>query len=458
MKAIYRIILSVILLCAVVPDAHAQLFGSRLKRQNRELSLEKERLSMVLDSLRSVNAAYQQTIDSLTMLSNASASEPQTDDFEISDSLLREWHILQHAYNVQYYDVEAERFAADVPDSVYIERLRNIHSFIPLPFNSVVRNSCVLFSEKYRTQMGVVLGLSEYYWPIFDEILSHYDIPLEMKALVVVESMLRPTATSRVGAKGLWQFMYRTAKGYGLRIDSWVDERMDPVKSTEAAARYLRDAYRVFGDWTLAIASYNCGPGGINKAIRRSGGQRDFWSIYEYLPRETRGYVPAFVGVLYATHYYKEHGIIPVKAGITVPVDTFHIHRNLHYAQLDTIVGVPQTLVAELNPQYLHDIIPGENYPCVLRLPLDYVHNFIEAGDSLYNFRKDELLGEAAVKKVTDGIVNEGNRLVYKVKSGDVLGRIANRYGVSVAQLKKWNNLSSNNIRVGQKLYIYPRK
>ena len=251
----------------------------------------------------------------------------------------------------------------------------------------------------------------------------------------------------------MWQFMYSTAKHYGLHIDSFVDERMDPVKSAEAAAQYLQDAYEIFGDWNLAIASYNCGAGNVNKAIRRAGGKRDFWSIWPYLPRETRGYVPAFVGALYTMSYYKEHGIKPEAVGMPVAVDTFYINKQLHLKQVSELTGAPLEELKDLNPQYRHEIIPGNEREYILRLPYTYTNAFIEYEDSLYKHKADIYFNPTTIKKIKDG--GDGELIIYKVKSGDYLGKIAGQYRVSVAQIKKWNNLKSNDIRVGQRLTIY---
>jgi len=240
---------------------------------------------------------------------------------------------------------------------------------------------------------------------------------------------------------------------YGLHIDSFVDERMDPVKSAEAAAQYLEDAYEIFGDWNLAIASYNCGAGNVQKAIRRSGGKRDFWSIWPYLPRETRGYGPAFVGALYTLTYYKEHGIKPADVGMPVAVDTFHINKQLHLKQVSELTGAPLEELKNLNPQYRHDIIPGNSREYILRLPYTYTNAFIEHEDSLYKHKADVYFNPATIKKIQEG--GDGELIIYKVKSGDYLGRIASRYRVSVNQIKRWNNLKNNNIRVGQRLRIY---
>lgn len=435
----------------------------KLKEENVRLRTENAALSMRIDSLQSAVSLLAASLDSARIAASETAREVPGDEageiFELSDSLLHLWYSERGTLAALDFDMDAENFSSAVPDSVFIARLSALNSFIPLSFNRTVKNCCITYSERMKGTMEQILGHCEYYWPMFDEILSYYGLPLELKALVIVESLLRPTAESRMGAKGIWQFMFTTARGYGLRIDSWVDERMDPVKSTQAAARYLKDAYMLLGDWCLAIASYNCGLGNVNKAIRRSGGKRNFWEIYDYLPRETRGYVPSFIGALYATHYYSEHGMVPVKSDIAVPVDTFHISRKLHFDQVEAVVGIPKETVRALNPQYYHDVIPGDSYDCVLRLPVLFSNAFIEASDSLYSYRAEELLSQVQLKKLQDSSpYGSGNRVVYKVKSGDVLGKIALKYGVTVNQIKNWNHLSSNTIRIGQKLYIYLKR
>lgn len=447
-------------LFALTASAQPKMSKKALAEFNRIVA-ENNALKGKVDSLNTAISGHIAAYDSLNASINIPAegfSVDNADGYFVSDSLLREWFVVRQNQTSLAYDMDSVLFTSNVPDEVFEERLKAINSFIPLAFNQTVKNYCIVYSEKSAARLANVLGDCQYYWPIFDEILSHYDIPLELKALVIVESMMNPKATSRVGAKGLWQFMYTTAKGYGMTIDSFMDERMDPVQSTIGAARYLKDAYKLFGDWALAIASYNCGAGNVNKAIRRSGGKRDFWQIYDYLPRETRGYVPAFIGALYACHYYKEYGIVPAPSAIAVPVDTFMISRNLHYDQISAVVGVPGDLIDQLNPMYLHKIIPGDSRACVLRIPMEYSNAFVDAGDSLYMYKRDSLLDPASIKKIKDGISGNGNRIVYKVKSGDVLGKIARRYGVTVAQIKQWNSLKSNTIRIGQNLVIYTRK
>lgn len=379
---------------------------------------------------------------------------PEDYTVEVSDSLLNIWytHMVASDDETEVYDMDSVKFKSNVPDEVYIERLKKMNSFISLPYNDIVKNYIILYSEKMPTKMSHILGLCKYYMPIFEETFNKYDIPEELKAMAVIESALNPLAVSRAGAKGMWQFMYSTAKMYGLHIDSFVDERLDPVKSADAAARYLKDAYEIFGDWNLAIASYNCGAGNVNKAIRRSGGKRAFWDIWPYLPRETRGYGPAFVGALYTMTYYKEHGIKPEAVEMPLHIDTLKISKQLHLRQVADLTSAPLDELKNLNPQYRHEIIPGDR-EYTLRIPYAYTNAFIEYEDSVYRHKVDEYFNPVAIKKIKDG--GDGERITYKVKSGDTLGKIAGRYRCTVAQIKRWNNLKSNNIRIGQRLVIY---
>lgn len=433
-----------------------------------QLKKENDRLRAELDSLRQEFERYRLEVEYTDSITNefmilyeenedkgAAGINPEDYTPEISDSLLNIWYVhkLSSADKTEEYDMDSVRFQSNVPDEVYIERIKQMNSFISLPYNDIVKNYIILYSEKMTSKMGNIMGLGEYYMPIFQEIFNKYDMPEELKAMAVIESSLNPLATSRVGAKGMWQFMYATAKMYGLHIDSFVDERLDPVKSAEAAAQYLQDSYEIFGDWNLAIASYNCGAGNVNKAIRRSGGKRAFWDIYPYLPRETRGYVPAFVGALYAMKYYKEHGIKPDAVEMPVHVDTFRINKMLHLKQVSELTGAPLSELKNLNPQYKHEIIPGNEREYILRLPHTYSNSFIDHEDSLYTYKADQFFNPATIKKIKDG--GDGERIIYRVQSGDYLGRIASRHRCTVAQIKKWNNLTSNNIRVGQRLVIY---
>ena len=350
---------------------------------------------------------------------------------------------------------DSTRFTTNVSDEELMRRLEAMNPFITLPFNSTVKNYMVLYSEKMPRQMGLMLAKSEYYFPIFEEILSKYHLPLELKYMAVIESHLSPTAESKAGALGMWQFMFRTAKLYGLKITSFMDERLDVEKSADAAARYLRDAYNVFGDWNLAICSYNCGFGNVRKAIQLADGKRDFWSIWPYLPRETRGYVPAFTGAMYAFHYAREYGLQPADLNMPVEVDTFEIRRNLHFRQISEVVGVPLDTVKLLNPQYTHEIIPGNSGVCILNIPATWTEGFIAGLDSLYVHRAGDLLNPQVLKNIEEAGVPQ--RIAYKVKQDDILGRIALKHGVTVAQIKKWNHLKSDIIRPGQILYIYKK-
>ena len=434
-----------------------------------ELKTENTRLKTEMDSLRKELARYRKELAVADSINNelmtiyegnaqetSTGIDPEEYTPEISDSLLNIWYahrMANDSEDVEDFNMDSVRFESNVPDSVYIKRLEKMNSFITLPYNEIVRNYIILYSEKMPTKMRHILGLCDYYMPKYQEVLNKYDLPEELRAMAIIESALNPTAVSRAGAKGMWQFMYYTAKMYGLNINSFVDERLDPFKSADAAARYLQDAYEIFGDWNLAIASYNCGAGNVNKAIRRSGGSRKFWDIYPFLPRETRGYVPAFVGALYTMKYYKEHGLKPEGVQMPVHVDTFKINKMLHFNQVSELVGIPMEELKNLNPQYVHNIVPGNEREYILVLPYTYTNAFIDKEDSLYTHKASEYFNPATLKKIKDG--TDGERIIYKVKNGDYLGRIANRYRCSVAQLKRWNNLRSNNIRVGQRLVIY---
>ena len=441
------------------------LFGrptrKQLQKENAELKTALDSLQVLLDSFE--HRRYLEDSELIAVMEGNSEAEADDTVYtaEMRDSLLQLWYKNSTIVNydaLHEYDMDSVKFSSNVSDEEMMRRLEAMNSFISLPFNENVKNYIILYSEKMPSRMGRVLGLSNYYFPIFEDILNRYDLPEELKYMAVVESMLNPTATSHAGAKGIWQFIYRTAKSYGLEINSYVDERMDIEKSMDAAARYLRDAYRIFGDWALAISSYNCGAGNVSKAIRRAGGSKDYWAIYRYLPRETRGYVPAFVGAMYAMTYSKEYGIVPQNVGMPVQTDTFEIKKNLHFAQINGKIGVPMEDLRQLNPQYFNDIIPGSNHSYTLKIPVSWTKTFMDTPiDSIYAFKSDSLLSQKIVKDVKRaGTQSSQQRISYKVKSGDYLGRIASRYKVSVNQLKKWNNLRSSNIRVGQILYIYP--
>lgn len=465
---LYRILATALTVVLISSTAFASDNNRKDERTRTRLKDQNRRLQEMVDSLQLELARYRDELhysDSIAneMLSvyeeneNRSAAGLNPEDYtvEVSDSLLNIWysHKMASDDEMEVYDMDSIRFESNVPDEVYIERIKKMNSFISLPYNEIVKNYIILYSEKMPTKMSHILGLCQYYMPIFEDIFNRYDIPQELKAMAVIESAMNPLAVSRAGAKGMWQFMYSTAKMYGLHIDSFVDERLDPVKSAEAAAQYLLDSYEIFGDWNLAIASYNCGAGNVNKAIRRSGGKRAFWDIWPYLPRETRGYVPAFVGALYTMTYYKEHGIRPEAVEIPAHIDTLKINKQLHLRQVADLTAAPLEELKNLNPQYRHEIIPGESREYILRIPYEYTNAFIEYEDSVYRHKAEEYFNPVTIKKIKDGA--DGERIVYRVKNGDYLGRIASRHRCTVAQIKRWNNLSSNNIRVGQRLVIY---
>lgn len=465
---LYRILAAALTVVLISSTAFASDNNRKDERTRTRLKDQNRRLQEMVDSLQLELARYRDELhysDSIAneMLSvyeeneNRSAAGLNPEDYtvEVSDSLLNIWysHKMASDDEMEVYDMDSIRFESNVPDEVYIERIKKMNSFISLPYNEIVKNYIILYSEKMPTKMSHILGLCQYYMPIFEDIFNRYDIPQELKAMAVIESAMNPLAVSRAGAKGMWQFMYSTAKMYGLHIDSFVDERLDPVKSAEAAAQYLLDSYEIFGDWNLAIASYNCGAGNVNKAIRRSGGKRAFWDIWPYLPRETRGYVPAFVGALYTMTYYKEHGIRPEAVEIPAHIDTLKINKQLHLRQVADLTAAPLEELKNLNPQYRHEIIPGESREYILRIPYEYTNAFIEYEDSVYRHKAEEYFNPVTIKKIKDGA--DGERIVYRVKNGDYLGRIASRHRCTVAQIKRWNNLSSNNIRVGQRLVIY---
>ena len=425
----------------------------QLQKENESLRASLDSLQALLDKL-SERREYEEDIEAV-FRGNEDESNPEQYSQEVIDSLLQQWYENAYANSTDVdYDMDSVKFSSNVSDEEMMRRLAAMNSFISLPFNETVKNYMVLYSEKMPSKMARVIGLSYYYFPIFEETLNKYNLPVELKYMSVIESMLNIRATSRAGARGMWQFMYNTGRNYGLEINSFVDERLDVEKAVDAAARYLADAYSIFGDWALAISSYNCGAGNVSKAIRRAGGARDFWSIYPFLPRETRGYMPAFVGAMYAMTYYREYGIQPMSVGMPAQTDTIEIHRNLHFQQINQVVGVPVEDLRNLNPQYTHDIIPGNTKTYILNLPFTWTSAFLEADqDSLYKFKADSLMSEKVIKDVKNSSTEQ--RIAYRVKNGDYLGRIAAKYGVSVNQIKSWNHLRSNNIRIGQILYIY---
>lgn len=380
------------------------------------------------------------------------------------DALVEQWYVKQFL-NDTADRADTASFSRDTtvpvyPDSVYLERITSISSAIPLSYNDVVRNFIHVYTRDRRERVEVMLGLSQYYFPVFERIFDQYNLPLELKYLAIIESALNPRAVSRAGATGLWQFMYSTARVYGLTINSFVDERRDPIKSTYAAARYLRDLYEIFGEWDLAIAAYNCGPRNVSKAIYRAGGKRNFWDIYYHLPYETRGYFPAFVAAMYVMNNHESHNLHPQGINIPYATDTLHINRKLHLKQLSQVLNIPLKQLQDLNPQYRKNIIPAGKQTFALELPLDKVRNFITLRDSIFAYKDSVFFRQQIVRNPGSShfvpqTPSGKEKLYYKVKPGDNLGYIAEWYNVRASELRHWNNIRGNLIRAGQTLVVY---
>lgn len=350
---------------------------------------------------------------------------------------------------------------------VYIDRLSRIPSIIEMPYNDVVQKFIDRYSGRLRHSVSYMLGASNFYMPIFEEALEAYELPLELRYMPVIESALNPTAVSRAGATGLWQFMLPTGKRYGLNVNSLVDERRDPIKSSYAAAQYLSDLYKVFGDWTLVIAAYNCGPEQVNKAIRRSNGERDYWKIYPYLPKETRGYVPAFIAANYIMTYYCDHNICPMKTRLPAKTDTLMLSKNVHLEQIAAVCGVSIDELRAINPAYRRDVIPGATELSCLRLPQTEVGKFIDNEDSIYNYKSEELMAkrtEVEVNKQAASTTSSKRSATRRksrtraryvtIRSGQTLSELAEKHGTTVSRLKRLNGLKGTSIRAGKKLRV----
>ena len=422
--------------------------------------------------------------------------EGEADVIEVPEGMLLEIDSLLNQYNSKTYLQDNDCHYSDVnpefPVETYIERLQRIPSVMEMPYNDVVRKFIDRYAVRLRASVSYMLGAANFYMPIFEEALEMYNLPLELKYLPVIESALSPTATSRVGAAGLWQFMLATGKQYGLEVNSLVDERRDPIKSTYAAARYLRDLYKIYDDWNLVIAAYNYGPQNINKAIHRAGGVKDYWAIYKYLPRETQGYVPAFIAANYIMTYYCEHNICPMRTQIPAKSDTIVVNRDVHFKQIAAVTGIRIEELRSLNPQYRRDIVNGSTQPSVIRLPQTYVNAFLDREDSIYNYEAATLLTKRTVVEVTADDVKEdvvarsqtvaprthqathgrtravsqsrnrrggktasrGKSQSVTVKSGQTLSQIAKKNNTTVEKLKRLNGIKGNTIRAGKKLKV----
>lgn len=394
--------------------------------------------------------------DTIIIRSDNSSIEKMSRDL---DSLAASWYV---KFSIRDVEVSNDTMGIEYPDSVYMERLRRINSIIKLPYNSIIRNHIHVYTVKKRDKFSAILGLMDYYFPMIEDIFDSYGLPAELKYMAVIESALNPNAVSRVGATGLWQFMYSTGRMYGLNINSVVDERRDPVKATHAAARYLKDMYNIYKDWGLVIAAYNCGPGNVNKAIRRSGNKKDYWEIYYRLPRETRGYLPMYVAAAYGINYFAEHGVTPLPLNIPVATDTLMINKDIHLSQISGVMGIPLDELRALNPQYRTGLVPGSTKPQPLTLPMAHVGDFIDLNDTIMNYKRDTYLTKTVriddpYRSTSTAVpsVAGKTRLTYTVKSGDNLGFISEWYRVSLADLRYWNNIYKNTIQVGQNIVVY---
>lgn len=455
---------------SVVTRKKINLFTIQKKESKKELQHDKDSLLKIIDSLKLRVQAFEDeqiafsdtlSVDDTIVPGALDVAESEfmgTDLPMDTDSLMSIWYhqrnlsLIENAANE--VDLDSATLVSDIPDSVYIERLRKMNSFISLPYNKIIRNYIISYTQRIPNKTEVILGLSSYYMPLFEEIFDKYNLPLELKAMAIIESALNPRAVSVANAKGMWQFMYTTAKRYNLTINSYVDERMDPIKSGYAAAEYLRDSYLIFGDWVLAIASYNCGVGNVNKAIRRSGGSKDFWEIYPFLPRETRGYIPSFIAALYVLNYYKEHQLTPQKIQMPVHTDTLKINKMLHFDQVTHFTGIPIQELRDLNPQYLHDIVPGVEREYILRIPYNYTSKYVDNEKEMYTYKDSVYFNPAVLKKIKETEYSTSTRIVHKVKSGETLSHLALKYRVKVSDIQRWNGIKTN-IRIGQKIIIY---
>ncbi|MFR9503184.1 MAG: transglycosylase SLT domain-containing protein [Rikenellaceae bacterium] len=357
----------------------------------------------------------------------------------------------------KHYIMSDSLVETSIPDSVYIERLRNMMSPVILPYNDITKSYIARYTNTRYGTINRIMSLSQYYFPDIEEELLKNDIPIEFRAMPIIESALSATAVSPAGAMGLWQFMPATAKAYGLEINSLVDERCNPQLSTKAACRFIKDMYDIYGDWTLVIAAYNCGPGNVNKALARSSVSKEngtFWDIYYYLPRETRGYVPAFVGASYAYAYHQQHNIEFEESPLPLATDTIHINRALHFGQVSEVLEIPMELLRELNPQYRKDIIPATTKVYSLRLPQRYVTEYIE-NEELINSKDSVYLKEYINPEALKKAMTTPSYTIHQVRSGETLGAIANKYRVSTKSIINLNNLRNpDRLSVGQRLKI----
>lgn len=377
------------------------------------------------------------------------------------DSLVNLWYV-KGAEPKQFSDFSKNHYDSSyVPQFTakeYRSRIEKMNSVVKIEYNDKVQAYINVYANKRRNSVSTMLGMAEYYFPLFEDIFDEYDIPLELKYLSIIESALNPKAKSPAGARGIWQFMPTTGRRYDLKINSYLDERCDPIKSTHAAAAYLKDLYAIFNDWILAIAAYNCGPGNVKKAIARAGGKTDYWDIYYYLPRETRGYVPAYIAAYYVFEHHEDHNLFPRK--ISMPqVDTVIVSKKLHFNQIAEVLDIPLKEIEDLNPQYKVDMVPFDEAGSPLYLPVEIVTPFIRLEDSIYAYKDSLYLHIQPERTIAASSYSTADRTktYYTVRKGDSFSKIASKYGVSVSTLKSWNHKTSNMLHIGDKLVIYSK-
>jgi membrane-bound lytic murein transglycosylase D len=384
---------------------------------------------------------------------DSTAVEPEAIETGL-ESLMNLWYVKHHADKLNHEGYLSTSVASD---SDYVHRLQSLPYVVPMHYNSIVRNSIDRYIDRRGKLVEYMLGVGSLYFPMIEEALDRYGLPLELKYLTVIESALNATALSRAGAAGLWQFMLPTAKLYGLEINSMIDERLDPVKSTDAACRFLKDLYNIYHDWTLTIAAYNCGGGNVNKAIRRSGGKTDFWTIYPCLPRETRSYVPYFIASAYVMNYFAYHNLYPVEISAPFSTDTLMLNRPVHFDQIATVLNIDKEEIRAMNSQYKRDIIPGHYKPMPLKLPVGKINEYITREQEIISWNADGLLPPAIAQTEPATQAHKTVKITHTVKRGETLVKIGNHYGVTTASIRKWNRIAKqvNKIPAGRKLILY---
>lgn len=461
-----KILLFLAVCLSGIHTAEAQSIKRRKLSVKEQLALERQRIDSLTSLLATSRARENELEQALEAQMEAERYQPKA-QFSVeytpahADSLAEQLKLEQVSNSFQNffdeYVSEPTTLSSDSAlDSLYTARLQSLISPIHLPYNELVRS----YIKRYTDRSGLmsrVLSLAQYYFPMIEQELIKAELPVELRAMAIIESALQATAVSRVGASGLWQFMPVTARAYGLEVNSMVDERFDPAKSTVAACKYMKDLYNMYDDWSLAIAAYNCGPGNVNKALARTGGNpQSFWDVYWHLPRETRGYVPAFIAASYAYAFHEAHQITYSEPPMPIAVDTIQVTRLLHLGQVASTIDIPTDVLKMLNPQYKLDVIPATNKNYALVLPTNRVTEYITRQDSIFAkdsiYLKDYLNPGAVQKKMAEATT------IYRVKKGDTLGAIARRYGVTTRQLMTWNNLkSANRLSIGQRLRIEKR-